>query len=85
MMDLLVTDETNPRSFSCILKALDQEIRYLPDSESLMLTMPPFDAHETSIPIQVESIRSLGVFGAQLSDEISRRFFTIAIERHFSS
>lgn len=85
MMDLLVTDETNPRSFSCILKALDQEIRYLPDSESLMLTMPPFDAHETSIPIQVESIRSLGVFGAQLSDEISRRFFALAIERHFSS
>ena len=85
LMDLLVTDETNPRSFICILHALADEIRYLPDSESLMASMPVFDPNEDQVLKQVESIRALGVFGTQLSDEISRRFFALAIERHFAS
>lgn len=85
LMDLLVTDETNPRSIQCILRSLADEIRYLPDSALLMASMPTFDPQEEAILKQVDTIRALGVFGAQLSDEISRRFFTLAVERHFAS
>jgi uncharacterized alpha-E superfamily protein len=85
LMDLLVTDETNPRSIHCILRSLADEIRYLPDSELLMASMPAFDSQEESILKQVNTIRALGAFGAQLSDQISRRFFTLAVERHFAS
>ena len=85
LMDLLVTDETNPRSFNCILRGLSNEIRHLPDSATLMDAMPTFDPNEENILKQVETIRALGLFGAQLSDEISRRFFALAVERHFAS
>jgi len=85
LMDLLVTDETNPRSFNCIVRALDDEIKHLPDSALLMASMPMFDPCEEVILKQVDMIRALGEFGAQLSDEISRRFFTLAVERHFAS
>lgn len=85
LMDLLVTDETNPRSFNCILQGLANEIRHLPDSASLMALLPAFDPNEESILTQIESLRMLGAFGAQLSDEMSRRFFALAIERHFAS
>lgn len=85
LMDLLVTDETNPRSFSCILKGLISEIQHFPDSDALMALLPPFDPTEESMLKQVETLRVLGGFGAQLSDEMSRRFFALAIERHFAS
>jgi len=85
LMDLLVTDETNPRSFNCILQGLASEIQHLPDSASLMALLPAFNPNEESVLKQVESLRALGAFGAQLSDEMSRRFFALAIERHFAS
>jgi hypothetical protein len=34
---------------------------------------------------QVEMVRELGKFGANLSDEINRRFFALAVDRHFAS
>jgi uncharacterized circularly permuted ATP-grasp superfamily protein/uncharacterized alpha-E superfamily protein len=85
LLDLLVTDVTNPRSIHCILRGLTDEIRHLPDSEILMSSMPAFDPCEEVILTQIETIRALGLFGARLSDEISRRFFTLAVERHFAS
>ena len=47
--------------------------------------MPAFDPEEASILRQVEAVRRAGAWGAQLSDEISRRFFAHAVERHFAS
>ena len=85
LMDLLVTDETNPRSFNCILRGLADELRHLPDSATLMEIVPAFNPHEENILKQVDTIRALGLFGAQLSDEISRRFFALAVERHLAS
>ena len=85
LMDLLVTDETNPRSVSCILQALKGEVKHLPNGDVLLEGLPDFDPHEDSVLVQVEMVRALGVFAANLSDEISRRFFALAVDRHFAS
>ena len=85
LMDLLVTDETNPRSISCILQALKGEIKHLPNGDVLLEGLPEFDPHEDSVLVQVEMVRTLGVFAANVSDEISRRFFALAVDRHFAS
>lgn len=85
LMDLLITDITNPRSFGCILETLRAEIAHLPNGDALLQAMPEFDVEEDSILKQVEMVRAAGVYGAQLSDEISRRFFAHAVERHFAS
>ena len=85
LLDLIVTDETNPRAFSCIVQELAREIGHLPNGEALLRVMPVFDQEEPSILRQVEAVRRAGDWGAQLSDDISRRFFAHAIERHFSS
>ena len=85
LMDLLVADETNPRSISCILQALKGEIKHLPNGDVLLQGLPEFDPHEDSVLVQVEMVRTLGVFAANVSDEISRRFFALAVDRHFAS
>jgi uncharacterized alpha-E superfamily protein len=85
LMDLLVTDETNPRSINCILQALKSEIKYLPNGDVLLVGLPSFDPDEDSVLVQVEMVRTLGVFAANVSDEISRRFFALAVDRHFAS
>jgi uncharacterized circularly permuted ATP-grasp superfamily protein/uncharacterized alpha-E superfamily protein len=85
LMDLLVTDETNPRSVSCILQALKGEVKHLPNGDVLLEGLPEFDPHEDSVLVQVEMVRALGVFAANLSDDISRRFFALAVDRHFAS
>jgi len=85
LMDLLVTDDTNPRSINCILQALKAEIKHLPNGDVLLEGLPKFDPHEDSVLVQVEMVRTLGVFGASVSDEISRRFFALAVDRHFVS
>jgi len=82
---LLVTDETNPRSINCILQALKSEIKYLPNGDVLLVGLPSFDPDEDSVLVQVEMVRTLGVFAANVSDEISRRFFALAVDRHFAS
>jgi len=85
LMDLLVTDETNPRSINCILQALKGEIKHLPNGDVLLEGLPEFDPHEDSVLVQVEMVRTLGVFAANVSDDISRRFFALAVDRHFAS
>jgi len=85
LMDLLVTDETNPRSINCILQALKGEIKHLPNGDVLLDGLPEFDLHEDSVLVQVEMVRALGVFAANVSDDISRRFFALAVDRHFAS
>ncbi len=85
LMDLLVTDDTNPRSVNCILQALKNEIKHLPNGEVLLEGLPSFDPDEDSVLVQVEMVRTLGVFAANVSDEISRRFFALAVDRHFAS
>jgi uncharacterized circularly permuted ATP-grasp superfamily protein/uncharacterized alpha-E superfamily protein len=85
LMDLLVTDETNPRSINCILQALKGEIKHLPNGDVLLDGLPEFDPHEDSVLVQVEMVRTLGVFAANVSDDISRRFFALAVDRHFAS
>ena len=85
LMDLLVTDETNPRSINCILQALKIEIGHMPNGALLLEALPAFDPHEDSVLAQVEMVRELGKFGANLSDEINRRFFALAVDRHFAS
>jgi uncharacterized alpha-E superfamily protein len=85
LMDLLVTDETNPRSINCILQALKGEIKHLPNGDVLLDGLPEFDPHEDSVLVQVEMVRALGVFAANVSDDISRRFFALAVDRHFAS
>ena len=85
LMDLLVTDETNPRSINCILQALKGEIKHLPNGDVLLDGLPEFDPHEDSVLVQVEMVRTLGIFAANVSDDISRRFFALAVDRHFAS
>jgi uncharacterized alpha-E superfamily protein len=85
LMDLLIADVTNPRSFGCILETLRVEIAHLPNGDALLAGMPEFDLDEDSVLKQVEMVRAAGAYGAQLSDEISRRFFAHAVERHFAS
>ena len=85
LLDLIVTDETNPRAFSCILQELARAVGHLPNSDVLLGGMPVFDPQEESMLRQVEAVRLAGEWGAQLSDEISRRFFAHAVERHFAS
>ena len=85
LLDLIVTDETNPRAFSCILQELARAVGHLPNGGALLGEMPAFDPQEESILRQVEGVRLAGEWGAQLSDEISRRFFAHAVERHFAS
>ncbi len=85
LMDLLVTDETNPRSINCILQALKGEIKHLPNGDVLLDGLPEFDPHEDSVLVQVEMVRALGVFAANVSDDISRRFFALAVDKHFAS
>jgi uncharacterized alpha-E superfamily protein len=85
LMDLLITDLTNPRSFGCILETLRAEIAHLPNGDALLDAMLVFDTQEDSVLKQVEMVRAAGIYGAQLSDEISRRFFAHAVERHFVS
>lgn len=84
-MDLLIADVTNPRSFGCILETLRVEIAHLPNGDALLAGMPAFDLDEDNVLKQVEMVRAAGAYGAQLSDEISRRFFAHAVERHFAS
>ena len=85
LLDLIVTDETNPRAFSCILQELARAVGNLPNSDALLSGMPVFDPLEESMLRQVEAVRLAGEWGAHLSDEISRRFFAHAVERHFAS
>ena len=85
LLDLIVTDETTPRAFSCILQELAREVGHLPNGDALLSGMPVFDPQEESMLRQVEAVRLAGEWGAQLSDEISRRFFAHAVERHFAS
>ena len=80
-----MTDETNPRSINCILQALQAEIKHLPNGDVLLEGLPTFDPHEDSVLVQVEMVRTLGLFAASVSDEISRRFFALAVDRHFAS
>jgi hypothetical protein len=51
----------------------------------LLQGIPKFDPHEDSVMVQVEMVRALGLFAAGVSDEISRRFFALAVDRHFAS
>ena len=85
LLDLIVTDETNPRAFACILQELAREIGHLPNGEALLRDLPGFDSDEEAFLQQVESVSRAGEWGARLSDEISRRFFAHAVERHFAS
>ena len=85
LMDLVITDETNPRSFSCILQELGRELAHVPYGESLLKTMPTFDPDADSVLKQVATVRAVGEWGSQLSDEISRRFFAHAVDQHFAS
>ena len=85
LMDLLITDVTNPRSFGCILETLKTEIAHIPNGEALLEGMPAFTLEDVPILQQVEMVGSAGHYGGQLSDEISRRFFAHAVERHFAS
>lgn len=85
LLDLIVTDDTNPRAFSCILQELARAVGHLPNSDALLSGMPVFDPQEESMLRQVEAVRLAGEWGAHLSDEISRRFFAHAVERHFAS
>lgn len=85
LMDLVITDETNPRSFTCILKELGQALAHLPNGESLLKSIPTFDPEADSLLKQVDIVRVVGEWGSQLSDEISRRFFAHAVDQHFAS
>lgn len=85
LMDLLVADETNPRSINCVLQALKTQIREMPSGDVLLEKLPFFDPNEDSVLVQVEMVRALGRYATSLSDEISRRFFALAVERHFVS
>ena len=64
---------------------LARAVGHLPNSDVLLGGMPVFDPQEESMLRQVEAVRLAGEWGAQLSDEISRRFFAHAVERHFAS
>jgi hypothetical protein len=57
----------------------------LPNGDVLLDGLPEFDPHEDSVLVQVEMVRALGVFAANVSDDISRRFFALAVDRHFAS
>ena len=85
LMDLLVADETNPRSINCVLQALKTQISEMPSGNVLLEKLPFFDPNEDSVLVQVEMVRALGRYATSLSDEISRRFFALAVERHFAS
>ncbi len=85
LMDLLVSDETNPRSINCVLQALKVQIKEMPSGDVLLERLPFFDPNEDAVLVQVEMVRALGLYATSLSDEISRRFFALAVERHFAS
>ncbi len=85
LMDLLVSDETNPRSINCVLQALKTQISEMPSGDVLLEKLPFFDPNEDAVSVQIEMVRALGRYATSLSDEISRRFFALAVERHFAS
>jgi uncharacterized alpha-E superfamily protein len=85
LLELTMTDITNPRSLASALDALASELAKLPAGETLFPTFPTltFDADNISgMLTQVERVVS---FGFDASDEIGQRFFAHVKQQHFAS
>jgi uncharacterized alpha-E superfamily protein len=89
LMELLVFDNTNPRSMTWILQELDQEIHYLPNtskeidtfSQIIQTCKPTF---EDTMNIISYSER-VAAAGKKLSNEISSHYFAHIKEQRFTS
>lgn len=89
LIELLVLDDTNPRSIAWILQELHHEIQYLPSHsdaaknfESLLNDSKASFEDTFDIRAYAEKI---ALVGKKLSDEMSRRYFAHAIESRFAS
>ncbi len=93
LTDLLVLDTSNPRAWACVLRRLRTELRKLPGAEAsideLLSRLPPEGAGLTLEELRDVSDEDLGKrlaaladrlgdAGAQLSDDIGRRYFAHA-------
>jgi len=89
LIELLILDETNPRAIAWILRELDQEIHYLPNtakeidhfSQTIQKCMPTM---EDTIDIIAYS-EKVAIAGKNLSDEISSHYFAHIKEQRFAS
>jgi uncharacterized alpha-E superfamily protein len=89
LIELLILDETNPRAIAWILRELDQEIHYLPNtakeidhfSQTIQQCMPTM---EDTIDIIAYS-EKVAMAGKALSDEISSHYFAHIKEQRFAS
>jgi uncharacterized alpha-E superfamily protein len=89
LVELLILDETNPRAIAWILRELDQEIHYLPN------TTKEIDAFSQIIKNCIPTIQDtsdiiaysekVAFAGKSLSDEISSHYFAHIKEQRFAS
>lgn len=85
LLELTVTDTTNPRSIASALHALAIEIAELPSDDTLFPIFPTLTFEEDNISKLIEQVNQAGRFGFEASDEIGRRFFAHVKQQHFAS
>jgi uncharacterized alpha-E superfamily protein len=88
LIELLILDDTNPRAIVWILKALQQEIQFLPNSDTevdiysqlINSCMPIEGAFEV-----LSFGKRVAHAGKILSDELGARYFAHINEQRFAS
>ncbi|MFM8153163.1 MAG: alpha-E domain-containing protein, partial [Polynucleobacter victoriensis] len=89
LMELLVFDNTNPRSMTWILQELDHEIHHLPNTakeidtfSQIIQTCQPIFEDTMNIISYTERVSAAG---KKLSNEISSHYFAHIKEQRFAS
>lgn len=85
LLELTVTDTTNPRSLASALEALASELAKLPSGEHLFPTFPTLTFEEDNISAVLRQVEQAIQFGFGASDEIGQRFFAHVKQQHFAS
>jgi len=75
LLDLVITDPTNPRSIACILNDLRQQLAALPDIEPILALLPSLDWDGESIKTLLVQIDSVTQAANTISDAIGKRLF----------
>lgn len=85
LLDLLVTDKTNPRALQTTTAELMEHLTHLPDSAAICKTLSNLNETNPSISDTLAQVQRMTRVGFALSDEISHQFFAHITEQRFAS
>ena len=85
LLELIMTDITNPRSLTSALDALASELATLPAGETLFPAFPTLTFDAENISGMLMQVQQVIRFGFDASDEIGQRFFSHVKQQHFAS